>query len=267
MWTWSRDTLGVCRTCRHLRMPTDVRRYPICCHPDALLDDGGPFPVVSSTAACDSFEPFLSAIPMRIAVAGKAGSGKTTLNFAIGDALGLRYGYDYKIYSFAEKLKEVAIDLYEMNPDPLKKDRTLLQNLGTDAMRSVVDGKGHHWDDVWIRYLIRQMDYHICHTEELAGGGLDLQMVDDMRFPNEAKELKQAGFLLVYIAVPRSVRQERLGYTDRQMSECEAHISETALDEFEDWDMVINGNVPIEKVPGMAQSILAYWKSQLGGSE
>ena len=60
---------------------------------------------------------------MKIAIYGPMCSGKTTLCNTLCDI-----EPRFKIFSFGKKVKEVATDLFEM--DPLIKDRSLLISLG-----------------------------------------------------------------------------------------------------------------------------------------
>ena len=59
---------------------------------------------------------------MKIAITGKMCSGKST----IADVL-MEKDDRYQIYSFGQKVKDVAKDLFDMK----EKDRTLLTSIGT----------------------------------------------------------------------------------------------------------------------------------------
>ena len=94
----------------------------------------------------------------KIAVTGKMCSGKTTLcNYLC------QIEPRFQIFSFGKKVKEVATDLFQM--DPLVKDRSLLTNLAT-KMREIDP-------DVWVNYVIRQ-----CKD-------VDYCLGDDLRYQNE----------------------------------------------------------------------------------
>ena len=76
---------------------------------------------------------------MRIAVTGKMCSGKTTLcNYLC------ELEPRFEIFSFGKKVKDVASDLFQM--DPLIKDRTLLTSIG-QKMREIDS-------EVWINYIL-----------------------------------------------------------------------------------------------------------------
>ena len=93
---------------------------------------------------------------MKIAITGKMCSGKSSIaNLLVeGDNR-------FQIYSFGQKVKDVAKDLFDMQ----EKDRTLLTSIGT-KMREINP-------DVWVNYVIRQTERQTyC-------------IVDDLRYQNE----------------------------------------------------------------------------------
>ena len=76
---------------------------------------------------------------MKIAITGKMCSGKSTLAQIIKET-----NSNYIIYSFGQKVKEVAKDLFNMK----EKDRSLLTSIGS-KMRDIDS-------EVWINYVINQ---------------------------------------------------------------------------------------------------------------
>ena len=66
-------------------------------------------------------------------------SGKSTVAKIIKD-----YDSRYKIYSFGQKVKDIAYDLFEMEG----KDRSLLINIA-DKMRDIDP-------DVWAKYIVKK---------------------------------------------------------------------------------------------------------------
>ena len=93
---------------------------------------------------------------MKIAILGKICSGKTTIANMIIDI-----NSNYKRYSFGQKVKDVAVDLFNMKG----KDRSLLVKIG-GYMRDIDP-------DVWVDYLMKQ----IVHIQDC--------IVDDIRYQNE----------------------------------------------------------------------------------
>lgn len=59
-------------------------------------------------------------------------------------------------------------------------------------------------------------------------------VICDMRFPNEAAELKRLGFLLVKLTASKAVLKSRRGIPDSQ------DPSEVSLDDYDDWDLTFD---------------------------
>ena len=119
---------------------------------------------------------------MKIAIMGKAGSGKDT----IADYLVKKYGF--KKISFAMGLKNVAEGLYFMK----RKDRKLLQDLGS-ALRSVRES-------VFIDYTLSKADGNT--------------VISDLRFPNEYKRLTEEGYLILRVEADTIDRLNRIAKRD-----------------------------------------------------
>lgn len=140
-----------------------------------------------------------------IAFVGKMGAGKSTAaSIAISQ-------YKYNRISFAQKLKDIAVDLW--GPDAAT-DREKLQALGV-FVRELEP-------DTWASHAFRIIDN--------AGG--EPWVVDDCRFPNEYYGLRGRGFVIVEVTCPEEQRVDRLmriGKLD-DLSQLE-HESETALDD------------------------------------
>jgi len=135
---------------------------------------------------------------VKIAICGKMGTGKSTVADFIVKT------FSFHRASFAAKLKEIARDLYGMQ----KKDRELLQRLG-DATRQIDPA-------CWARYLLR----NIKHYPRV--------VIDDLRFVNETKLVREAGFKIVKLVCDEKVRLSRCvtGMTPETMQ----HPSETEVD-------------------------------------
>lgn len=136
----------------------------------------------------------------------KAGAGKTTLS----EYLVKNYGF--KKLSFADALKEIAVKYFGMT----KKDRKLLQDLGA-KMREINP-------DVWANIIKQKLEY----------GQLLHVVIDDCRYKNEAKMLKDFGFVLV--------RLVGRGYELPEGEAC--HQSETEMAEiFCDYELDNSGSL------------------------
>lgn len=121
---------------------------------------------------------------MKIAIHGLMCSGKTTIANIIKEL-----NYEYKIYSFSQKIKDLALELFTMGPN--LKDRTLLINIA-DKMREIDK-------DVWAKYIIKQSkDNYFC-------------IIDDLRFQNELDLLiKEKDWIFIVLNIDENIRLERL---------------------------------------------------------
>ena len=116
---------------------------------------------------------------MKIAITGKMCSGKTTIANML-----LQIDKSYKKVSFADKIKELAIDLFDMK----EKDRNLLQSIGT-SMRSINP-------DVWVNYIIKCDEKHI--------------IIDDLRYENEARILKDNNWYIIRLNITDKLQKSRI---------------------------------------------------------
>ena len=89
--------------------------------------------------------------------------------------------------------------------------RDLLQRIGTDACRDMVH------PDIWVNSMFSS--YNLL---------VDNWIISDVRFPNEAQHIRYMGGILIKII--------------RTTTCTSYHSSECALDEFTNWDYVIDNN-------------------------
>jgi len=122
-------------------------------------------------------------IYMKIAITGNICSGKSYLSRI------LMKKYNLELYSFAEKIKKISTDLFKVQ----HKDRTLIQTI-TDKMKEIDP-------DIWIKYLLTEIN----DKENI--------IIDDLRFENEVKYLKEHGFVIIRLNVPDNIRIERIKST------------------------------------------------------
>lgn len=144
---------------------------------------------------------------MKIAICGKMCSGKTTL------AKKLMLDNPLLVHkSIASKVKAIAIELYGMKEEPTKKDRWLLQQIGT-RLREIDP-------DVWINAIVNSPDEHV--------------VVDDLRYENEARVLKEHGWVIIRLDVTPEEQRARIirTYPDTYEKHLEllTHESEMQLD-------------------------------------
>lgn len=177
---------------------------------------------------------------MIIGISGKAGSGKDTAakmlevlyanpDISYEDFANRRYKNfaDILIVHFADALKEAAQVLFrlgewEINTQEGKKTtinwigktvRELLQGIG-QGLRDAIDF------DLWVKILF-------ANTK-----GWSNYIIADVRYPNEIKAIKERNGILLRI--------------DRKGAGAGNHSSETALDDYKEWDVHIENNSSIE---------------------
>jgi hypothetical protein len=102
--------------------------------------------------------------------------------------------------------------------------RELLQKVGT-AVRNEIH------PEFWIRRLL-----------ESSKSSKATLLVPDVRFPNEADAIKNAGGFLIRL--------------EREGAGAGNHISETALDNYDKWDMVIQNNYDLDYLKDQAKNII-----------
>ena len=177
---------------------------------------------------------------MIIGISGKAGSGKDTAakmlevlyanpDISYEDFANKRYKnfIDIQIVHFADTLKETAqilfrIGEWETNTQEGKKTtinwigktvRELLQGIG-QGLRDAID------PNLWVKILF-------ANTE-----GWTNYIIADVRYSNEIKAIKERNGILLRI--------------DRKGAGAGNHSSETALDNYKEWDVHIENNGSIE---------------------
>lgn len=170
----------------------------------------------------------LSKLPRIVGLSGKKRSGKDAAAQHLVD----RYGYTK--LSFADPLKRGCMEFFGFSEDQVYGDlkevvdpfwnatpRAILQFVGTDLMREQVQ------ETIWVKRFLREVN---AHPERR-------YVVPDLRFPNECEVISDVGGAVGRIDCNRAIREERNGrpFTPEQ----ENHASETALDDYDEFDFRI----------------------------
>lgn len=168
---------------------------------------------------------------MKIAIVGKMCSGKTTVANIITEI-----NPSYQRYSFGQKVKDVAIDLFNMK----NKDRSLLVKIG-GFMRDIDP-------DVWVNYLLKQIK------------DVDNCIIDDIRYQNEVDACKKLGFTFIYLTIPKQIQIKRIKrvYPDNYMDHIQNinHVSETNNLQLENFIEINTSNRTIEDVKYIISRLL-----------
>jgi len=177
-------------------------------------------------------------------IVGKAGAGKTFMaNYLIEK-------YNYSRAKMANSVYMIAEKYLDMNPE--KKDRDLLQFLGTDVGRELVD------TDIWVKRFVD--DVWIAQETSKGLYNKELKFVsDDIRFPNEHEVLKEAGWIGFYLDVSDEIRVKRLEGRDGDACVDKLqHASETALEGFKDELIKIDVSGTLEQSYQNLEETLEY---------
>lgn len=204
-----------------------------------------------------------------IGISGKMGSGKDTLGKILCEL-----APQYEIKKYATKLKQIAsllsgIPIKKFKDEEFKKNlmssewwtlnkptpaygdmynsmsvREFLQRIGTDALRD-----GLH-PDVWVNALMA--DYKVKSTFKGVTNYNTNPIIEyvpnwiitDVRFPNEVQAIVDRGGIII-----------RINRTDKSRINAD-HPSETALDNWDGFNYVIDNNGTIEDLHAHAEAIL-----------
>ena len=185
---------------------------------------------------------------MDIGLSGKIRSGKSRVAKIFKKVLE-KEGKTCEIKSFASPIYEIVSELYRTDVEQVKKDkrdnlivlmnnsryngagsdffassyREILQKIGTTA-RDRAD------EDIWVNALFGY------DNEKVKGDFTwtsDYWIIDDVRFPNEAKRILECNGKLIRINRPDAEDNE--------------HIIENSLNDWQDWDLVIENNISKKK--------------------
>tara|TARA_Y100000817_G_scaffold313124_1_gene308495 strand:- start:2561 stop:3064 length:504 start_codon:yes stop_codon:yes gene_type:complete len=165
---------------------------------------------------------------MKIAIYGPMCSGKTTISNIIKDI-----NSDYQIFSFGQKIKDLAVELFSMEG----KNRSLL--IGIASKLREID------EDVWVKYVMDQVtDLENC-------------IIDDLRFQNELNAL--TGWTIICLNTPKEIRIQRIKelYPDNWQDHIQNmdHISETDTLNFPENTVYIDGSKPLEEITQLINKI------------
>lgn len=174
-----------------------------------------------------------------ILVSGKAESGKDTF-YQIAE--NYMEGNNCLKYSLASSLKRIA---REMTWDGKKDERGrwFLQWLG--------DGGRKYNPNIWVELLIQQIndDYTGCIIKDE-----DILFITDCRLPNEVEQIKK--FAAKKQWKTYTVRINRPKHTSRLTPEQLEDSTETALDDYREWDFIIENTGNLESYRLQCQDVM-----------
>lgn len=164
-------------------------------------------------------------------ICGKAESGKNLVAKFISD-----YYKDKNIVitSYSKYIKLYAKELSNWDGLDENKPRTLLQNIGSLVRDNI------HYKDFFVKRMLEDIKVYQYYNNDV--------IISDVRLPNEIEDIKNT-FNNVYAI---KVNKENNSLNDKQKN----HITELALDDYEEFDYVINNNSSLENLKQVVYSIL-----------
>lgn len=170
---------------------------------------------------------------LRIAFGYKARSGKDTA------AEYLQGQYGGEIFKFAQPIYDIMKAAHQIAGVDSFKDTKFLTWVGTDWGRSINK-------DLWVNNCIDRINAAQKRGCYMSGEPfVNNFFVTDLRFPNEAQALKDNGFMLV-----------RIDRNNRPSENRASHESENAMNDFKDWDYVIDNNGHLEDLYEQLQKLI-----------
>lgn len=149
-----------------------------------------------------------------------------------------------ELYASLPKLKEIVNPIQQQEIDRLNifvhaeilTPRKLLQLLGTECGRQIIH------PNIWINALMK--DYKPT-TAHFTNDDYPNWIITDVRFPNEVQAVRDRGGILV--------RVNRFG-----MNDTSTHESETALDNYKDFDAVFENNSDYDGLTKQIETFLKH---------
>jgi len=171
---------------------------------------------------------------------GKARAGKDTASNYVKSQL---ENQKLKVAQllYAKYIKGYAKDYFNWNGSEKTKPRKFLQEIGTDIIRNKLNKPNFHVN-------------RICEDIEILSSYFDVFTISDCRFPNEIlTPKKKFGKKVIAIKIIRTNFKSKL--TKKQQE----HESETALDNFTNFDYVIKS----ENIPNLYKELDVILKKEM----
>ncbi len=173
--------------------------------------------------------------PKIFIVAGKANSGKDTTCELIDNYIKIK-GLKAINLQFSSYIKMYAKEISGWNGQEDTKPRSLLQELGTEIIRSKIDNL------FFIKRIIGDIEVYSYY--------FDVITISDTRLPEEIENIKASFKNAVSINLIRPNFENSLTGKERK------HRTETALDDFKDYDYTIINDGSIEDLNEKIKSIV-----------
>lgn len=181
-----------------------------------------------------------------VGISGKLGAGKDTVKDLIIEL----DGREWTTLRFADRLKAVVSSLTatrlednytregkQLKPAGFDQSLGTLQQLVGMALRTHVD------PDVWVKVTLAEV------ISAMEGDGDRRYVVSDVRFKNEARYIQELGGILIRVnGDPAGVRAQ----DGRDLN----HVSETDLDDYGAFDVVIENTGTLEELSELVKQVV-----------
>lgn len=169
---------------------------------------------------------------MKFAISGKMRSGKDTITDYLFE------NYSVESYSFAHALKNCCGFAFNISSDDLfvKKPENVRKCLQLFGQA----GRAYN-PDIWVDICLDGMSKWTLKEGHVS--------ILDLRLKNEANRLKKEGFILIRVNRDRDKRFE-FGLSN------EDDITETDLDDYEEFDYIVNNNDTKEELYYLIDKIM-----------
>lgn len=199
----------------------------------------------------------LEYMPLVVAVSGKLGSGKDYImeNYLLPSLRELGLNHITRM-AFADQIKinvasRYGVDITKcLSGDKSPELRRMLQIEGTE------EGRDKYGDNIWTDTMENWI------TLRAMRDNIDVVLITDCRFPNEASWVEQKGGLLIRINAPKRNNQRLDHECHGDMTvrnSIESHSSETALDTYNFTYVVDNDPEHMDTVHSNVIDCLNRW--------
>lgn len=168
-------------------------------------------------------------------IAGRAKCGKTTFGKYLREEL-KTYGYKPCVMQITNPLYGYASNYFDWDPNCDEKPREFLQKMGTDIIKDKLGKK---------TFLLDRLNEDIQILQEF----FDTFIITDARFPEEIEYFKEKYDNVCPIKLIRN------DYDDNLTEEEKNHITETAMDGYEDFSYILE-NESLESLHNTAHFII-----------
>lgn len=173
-------------------------------------------------------------------ISGKSGSGKDTIANIMRE-LYEENGFKCITLHYADLVKFYCTKYYNWNGEKDVAGRTLLQMVGTDMVR-------HKFPDYWAETIAKFL--------AAATNDFDYAFIPDARFPNEIEIVKKYNPNITKVIKIERYNEDGTLYVNPNFTERQKlHPSETSLDNYEDFDYIIE-NYNLDELTNSAKVII-----------